>query len=164
MTMIQTFLKELQQEAVTTRKMLERVPIDKADWKPHVKSMSIGRLATHVAEIPHWVSNILLLDEYDFMKHPYNPYIAKSSEELLEIHQTNIDNAVAELGKVDDEYLSKKWIVRRGDFVVADMKKKIALRSWGCNHLYHHRGQLSVFLRLLDIPVPGMYGPSADER
>ena len=164
MALKDSFIGELKSEASFTKKMLERVPLDNPQWKPHEKSMGIGRLATHVAEIPHWISDIAKADEYDFLKHPHNPRIARSQAELLEIMQTNLDQAIADLGDTDDESLEKKWVVRRGDHIFSEMKKKVAMRSWGFSHIYHHRGQLSVYLRLLDIPVPGMYGPSADER
>jgi uncharacterized damage-inducible protein DinB len=144
--------------------MLERVPLDKKDWKPHEKSMTLGRLAVHVAEIPHWVSDIILADEYDFLVHPYTPHTAASQEELVKIMHTNVNKAIADLGTIDEEALNKNWTVRRGEQVFFTLPKKIAIRGWAYSHLVHHRGQLSVYLRLLDVPVPGMYGPSADER
>jgi uncharacterized damage-inducible protein DinB len=164
MAMKDAFIAELKSESILTQKMLERVPLDKASWKPHEKSMTLGRLATHVAEIPHWVSDIILADEYDFLKHPYNPRTAASKEEMIGILHTNMDRAIADLDTAEDNALRKKWIVRRGEQVFFELQKKVAIRSWAYSHLYHHRGQLSVYLRLLDIQVPGMYGPSADER
>ena len=156
---------ELKYESTLTKKMLERVPIDKKEWKPHEKSMSLGRLATHVAEINHWVSDIIHIDDFDFMKDfNFKPRTAASTEELLEIFQTTLDKAIADLSTMNDEDLAKTWTVRRGDQVMFNTTKKISVRSWAMNHMIHHRGQLSVYLRLLDVPVPGMYGPSADER
>jgi uncharacterized damage-inducible protein DinB len=164
MALKDAFIAELKHESMATLKMLEKVPLDKADWKPHERSMTIGRLATHVAEIPHWISDIILADEYDFLAHPYNPLTAASTEELISIQQANTKKAIADLATTDDDGMGKKWTVRRGEQVFFELPKKIAIRSWAFSHLYHHRGQLSVYLRLLGIPVPGMYGPSADER
>ena len=159
------FIGELKHESSLTKKMLERVPLDKKEWLPHEKSMSLGRLATHVAEITHWVSDIIHIDDFDFMKNfNFTPRIASSTEELLDIFQTNLDKAVADLLTMTDEDFGKSWTVRRGEQVMFNTPKKIAIRSWALNHMIHHRGQLSVYLRLLDVPVPGMYGPSADEK
>ena len=159
------FIAELKYESTLTRKMLERVPLDKNDWKPHEKSMTLGRLATHVAETSHWISDIIHIDDYDFAKNfNFKPHTASSSEELLEIFQTNLDKAIDDLSNMKDEDFSKSWIVRRGEQVMFNTPKKVSIRSWALSHMIHHRGQLSVYLRLLDVPVPGMYGPSADER
>jgi uncharacterized damage-inducible protein DinB len=159
------FIAELKYESSLTKKMLEKVPLDKKDWKPHEKSMTLGRLAAHVAENIHWVTDIIHIDDFDFMKnYNFNPRTANSTEELLEIFQTNLDKAINDLSNVSDDDLAKKWIVRRGEQIMFDTPKKVAIRSWAINHMIHHRGQLSVYLRLLDVPVPGMYGPSADEK
>lgn len=156
---------ELKHESSMTKKMLERVPLDKKDWKPHEKSMTLGRLATHVAEITHWASTIIHIDDFDFLENfSPDPRTVSSAEELLEIFQTNLDKAITDLSSMSDEDLDKPWTVRRGEQVLFNTPKKISIRSWAMNHLIHHRGQLSVYLRLLDVPVPGMYGPSADER
>jgi uncharacterized damage-inducible protein DinB len=159
------FVAELKYESSLTKKMLEKVPLDKKEWKPHEKSMTLGRLATHVAENIHWVTDIIHIDDFDFMKnYNFNPRTANSTEELLEIFQTNLDKAIDDLSNVSDDDLAKKWIVRRGEQIMFNTPKKVAIRSWAINHMIHHRGQLSVYLRLLDVPVPGMYGPSADEK
>lgn len=165
-----SFIGELKHESSMTRKMLERVPLDPQDpalngWKPHEKSMTLGRLATHVADLTHWISDIIYIDDYDFKKH-YNPDppIANTMDELLDIFQIHLDKAVADLLTMSDEDFAKSWTVRRGEQHLFSTPKKISIRAWGFNHLYHHRGQLSVYLRLLEVPVPGMYGPSADER
>ena len=159
------FIGELKYESSLTKKMLERVPLDKKEWKPHEKSMTLGRLATHVAEISHWVSDIIHIDDFDFLKNfNFKPVTADSTEELLKIFQTNLDKAMADLSTRNDDDFSKNWTVRRGEQVMFSTPKKIAVRSWAINHMIHHRGQLSVYLRLLDVPVPGMYGPSADEK
>ncbi len=158
------FIAELKHESSLTKKMLERVPLDKKEWKPHEKSMTLGRLATHIAQTPHWISDIIHVDDYDFSTRPYRSNTATSTEELLKIFQETLDTAIADLQKMNDEDFTNKWIVRVGEKVMYDTPKKIALRGWAYSHLIHHRGQLSVYLRLLDVPVPGMYGPSADER
>ncbi len=159
-----SFIAELKQDAAMTRKMLERVPFDKKDWKPHPKSMSVGRLATHIAENLYWVVDISQADDFDFMKKKFGPQVAESSEALLALFDQNLSAALAELEKMTDEDFAKTWIIRRGEQVIYSIPKKVAVRGWTLNHNIHHRGQLSVFLRLLDVPVPGMYGPSADER
>jgi len=158
------FIAELKSESNSTKKMLERVPIEKAGWKPHEKSFTLGRLATHVAEIPHWISRIITIDDWDFAVQGFTRQIAQSKEELMDIFQTKLNKAIADLDALNDNDFNKTWIVRNGDQMRREMPKKVAIRSWGFSHLIHHRGQLSVYLRLLDVPVPGMYGPSADER
>jgi uncharacterized damage-inducible protein DinB len=158
------FIGELKHESTLTKKILERVPFDKKEWKPHEKSMTVGRLATHIAENLKWISNIRHIDDFDFATRSFNPYTAASTDELLEIFQTNLDNAIKDLSEMNDEDFSKPWNVRRGETVMFNIPKKVAIRNMAFNHLVHHRGQLSVFLRLLDVPVPGIYGPSADER
>jgi len=159
------FIGELKHESSMTKKILEKVPLDRKEWKPHEKSMSLGRLATHVAENTLWISNIIHIDDFDFLKDlNFKPSIAASTEELLEIFQTNLNKAITDLSAMNDSDFEKNWTVKRGEQVMFVTPKKIAIRGWGMNHMIHHRGQLSVYLRLLDVPVPGMYGPSADEK
>ena len=159
------FIGELKYESSLTKKMLERVPLDKKEWKPHEKSMSLARLATHVADTTRWISDIVHIDDFDFTKdYDFTPRAAGSTEELLNIFQENLDKALKDLASMDDEAFGRNWTVRRGEQVMSTTPKKIAVRGWAFNHMIHHRGQLSVYLRLLDIPVPGMYGPSADEK
>jgi len=158
------FIAELRHESRLTKKMLEVVPLDKGHWKPHEKSMSLARLATHIAEITHWVSRIYRIDDFDFMNYPFKSPKAESQEELLTIFQSNLDEALNDLALMNDEDFAKQWTVRRGEEVQFQTPKKVAIRGWAFSHLIHHRGQLSVYLRLLGVPVPGMYGPSADEK
>ena len=158
------YIAELKHESSLTKKILERVPLDKKDWKPHEKSMSLGRLATHIAEIPHWISRIVNFDDFDFMVQNLTVHVASSPEELMNIFENTLNTALADLEKMSDEDMNNKWIVRAGEQVNFNAPKKVAIRGWALSHLIHHRGQLSVYLRLLDIPVPGIYGPSADER
>lgn len=164
MSLSSSFIGELQHESKLTEKILSVVPIEKAAWKPHEKSMSLGRLATHIAETAHWIKEIGTADAFDFALRPYNPRVAVSKEELMDIFHQNNAEAIAALEKMTDADFEKTWTVKSGEQIMMQPLKKIAIRGWAFNHLYHHRGQLSVYLRLLDVPVPGMYGPSADER
>lgn len=159
-----SFIGELKHEAGNTRKLLEKVPLDNASWLPHEKSMTIGRLATHIAELPVWTSRILSTDEFDFAAHTFKSHVAKDQQELMQIFEENLNAAVESLGQAKDEDFSKTWTLKRGDNIVAQIPKKIAIRNITLNHIVHHRGQLTVYLRLLNVPVPGLYGPSADER
>ena len=152
----------MKHELASTKKILERVPFDKFDWKPHDKSMSLGKLAVHIAEIPHWASNIINIDEFDFTKH-MKSYTASSTEELIKICDDATAAAISDLEKMNDEDFNKIWVVKNGDQVYFNIPKGVAIRGWAFSHMIHHRGQLSVYLRLLDVPVPGMYGPTADE-
>jgi uncharacterized damage-inducible protein DinB len=163
MPLNQSFRDEMQQEAAKTRTMLERLPIEKNDWKPHEKSMNLGRLATHIAELPGWVYMIMATDELDFAKFDYKPVMAESTKDLLDKHDEGVSQAISILETSKEEDFEKMWTMRRGDHVFFTMPKAAVLRSFAYSHLFHHRGQLSVYLRLLDIPIPGMYGPSADE-
>jgi uncharacterized damage-inducible protein DinB len=164
MALKDSFIGELKYEGSLTRKMLERVPLDKKEWRPHEKSMTLGRLATHVAEIPHWISRIITIDDWDFAARGFSAHTASTSTELVTIFDEKLQQAIADLETMKDEDFNKTWIVRKGDQMRNEMVKKVAIRGWGFSHLIHHRGQLSVYLRLLNVPVPGMYGPSADEK
>ena len=156
-------IAELKMEAAATRKMLEHVPTDKNDWKPHEKSMKLGNLAAHVADLPVWIVFTMNADELDLSKMDYKPNIATSTADLLANLDTKVDQAMAALEKASDEDFDKMWTLRNGEHVIFSMPKKVVIRSMALSHHYHHRGQLSVYLRLLDVHVPGMYGPSADE-
>ncbi|HVW98758.1 MAG TPA: DinB family protein [Mucilaginibacter sp.] len=162
MEIIPMLLKEMEQEAQTTRKMLERVPDDNLDWQPHPKSMSIRRLATHIAELPSWVSVALTTDELDFAAAPYTPTEINSSAELLTLLEKSLGEGKAELEKTNETELQKNWTLRNGDHILNVSQKVEVIRMSFCQ-IVHHRAQLGVFLRLLDIPIPGSYGPSADD-
>lgn len=155
---------ELKQEAVNTRKLLALVPFEKADFKPHEKSMTLKRLASHVAEISGWWKECLIQDELDFAKDTGKAKEYHSTDDILAWHDELLVKAEKILSEVDDAEFAKPWTLRNGDQVYFTMPKSAVVRSWCLNHLYHHRGQLSVYLRLLNIPIPGMYGPSADEN
>ncbi|MDF3078613.1 MAG: hypothetical protein K0S09_2502 [Sphingobacteriaceae bacterium] len=159
----QAIIAELKQEAASTKKLLEKVPEGKFDWKPHAKSMTLGRLASHVAELPDFLNGVLMIDDFDFTKGHYKASIANNPPELMQIFQEKLDAVVQTLENTSEEKMQAMFTLRSGEHVIATLPRIVAVRSMGMNHLIHHRGQLSVYLRLLDIPIPGMYGPSADE-
>jgi uncharacterized damage-inducible protein DinB len=159
----QGLINELSMEAANTRKMLERVPADKLEWQPHGKSMPLRRLSVHVAELSNWPVLVVNDDELDFSKWQYKPPVITTTDELLDIHEKGVEQAVAAIRNMPDEDLMKPWTLRNGEHVIFQLPKIAVLRGMCFNHIYHHRGQLSVYLRLLDVNVPGMYGPSADE-
>lgn len=163
MSINQSFISELEQEAKATKKVLERVPLDKPDWKPHEKSMALGRLATHVAEIPGWVTSTLAADELDFAKFDYKPRIATNTDELIQIFEENRSKGLDSLKNAKDEEFTKNWTMRNGEQIYFTLPKIAVLRTFAYNHLYHHRAQLTVYLRLLNVPLPYIYGPTADE-
>ncbi len=157
-------IAELQQEAMTSRKCLERIPEDKFDYKPHEKSMSFIRLAVHVAEMTNWVKESVEKDELDFSTMDYKPFEPKTTAELVEYFDAQLNEAVESLQNVSsEEVFMQNWKLRNGDEIYFEMPKIQVLRGMVFNHIIHHRGQLSVYMRLNDIPVPGLYGPSADE-
>jgi uncharacterized damage-inducible protein DinB len=153
--------EELRQEAVATRKMLERVPEDAFDWKPHEKSTALGRLAGHVAELPGMVVSILTMDEMDFSN--FQPFKPASVSELVEKFDKNIIDATERLQDQPDEHLLKTWRMLSNGKEFFKMPRATFIRMVVLNHLIHHRGQLSVYLRLRDVPLPSVYGPTADE-
>jgi uncharacterized damage-inducible protein DinB len=163
MSIGQILAQELQHEAQSTRKMLERVP-DKFDWQPHEKSMSLGRLATHVAEIPQWTRAIVPQDGLDFAKSDYKPATLASATEFVELFDKCVADSLELLQGAADADLMRKWQLRNGEKILMEMPKAMVLRSMVLNHLIHHRGQLSVYLRLNDVPLPSVYGPTADEQ
>ncbi|MGB7070114.1 MAG: DinB family protein [Pyrinomonadaceae bacterium] len=156
-------IAEMEQEAATTRKCLERVPTDKFAWKPHEKSMAFGQLAVHVAEMFGWTPPTLQQSELDFAKIDYKPFEPATTDDLLEYFDKNVAEALDVLRNTSDETYLENWTMRNGETVYFTLPKIATMRSFVMNHIVHHRGQLSVYLRLNDIPVPSIYGPSADE-
>jgi uncharacterized damage-inducible protein DinB len=160
-------LPEFDMEMASTRKVLERVPVDKADFKPHTKSGSLGWLAWHVADLPHWVVETINKDELDFapagVPRPAPP-VVDSQEKLLASFDKKVADARTAIAGVSDEHLAGMWTLKAGGHTIFSMPRATVLRSFVMNHLIHHRAQLGVYLRLNDVPVPGMYGPSADEK
>lgn len=157
------FLAELENEAKVARACLERVPAETFDWKPHEKSMTMGRLASHVAEMFGWTKETLTQDVLDFATADFKPFEPKTSEELLKFFDDHIAAAKEILSKTSDDIFMTPWTMRNGEQVYFTMPKVAVMRTFVMNHIVHHRGQLSVYLRLNDIPVPSIYGPSADE-
>jgi len=162
MAIVDRLLAEFDHAMTATRKILEQAPEDRFDWKPHTKSYSLGALATHVATLPGWGVDTLMKTEYDIAAE--QPLSAPTSTtELLTIFDKNVAATRSALvGKTDEELLVM-WTLKQGEKVIFSMPRAGFLRSFVLSHLIHHRGQLSVYLRLLDVPVPSIYGPSADE-
>jgi len=162
MPMVDAMLPEFDHEMSVTRKLLERVPEDKADWKPHAKSMSLGQLAQHVATLPQWGSMTLKQQEFDLGANPPNEPIRTRAELLSTFDRLVADTRGALAGKTDAELMAP-WALKKDGHTIFQMPKASVWRSFVISHLVHHRGQLSVYLRLHDVPVPSIYGPSADE-
>ena len=160
--MIQIFLKELQQEANTTRKMLSIVPDDKFQWKPHEKSMSIQQLSTHIAELPGWVAMTLNTSELDFAVNGYTPLNITSAAKVLESFEKSVTEGKTALEAAKEEQLDEPWTMRNGETIYSTSPKSEVIRM-ALNQTVHHRAQLGVYLRLLNVPIPGSYGPSADD-
>jgi hypothetical protein len=163
MNIIPILMKEMANEAATTRKMLAIIPEDKYDWKPHPKSMTIKQLATHIAELPGWAAMGLTTPELDFATAPYTPHPIANNAELLSFFEEKQQQGLAELEKATEEQLLEPWTLRNGDIILAKYRKHEVVRV-ALDQTTHHRAQLGVYLRLLDIPIPGSYGPSADEQ
>lgn len=162
MNLGQMLAAELEREAISTRKMLERIPAD-FDWTPHEKSTTLGNLATHVALLPTFVKAALTTDGLDLAAAPAPPTFTNGAE-LAAAFDENVREAVQYLGKVSDDDLKKNWRLTSGERVIFDTARIGVVRTLVLSHLLHHRGQLSVYLRLKDVPVPSIYGPSADEQ
>ena len=162
MSQIAAILQEFEQEAKTTRRVLERVPSDKLAWKPHAKSMSLGTLAMHVAASPGYISSWPLKDTFEFSGDPTPT--AASTAEILAAHDNGVSAVKANMTALGDAGLGQMWSASAGGKTLMTMPKAALVRAIMLNHIYHHRGQLSVYLRLLDVPVPSIYGPSADEN
>ncbi len=161
-TITEFFEKQLKDEAEITRKMLKIIPEDKYDWKPHPKSMTVRRLAAHLAELPGWVPMAIDTDVLDFSANDYKPTPIKDNYELLSLFEENQKKAEESLTKTTDEFLQNTWTMKDGDQVFMTATKEYVIRM-ALSQTIHHRAQMGVFLRLLNIPIPGSYGPSADE-
>jgi len=161
-TIIQYFQHQLKEEALLTRAMLKKVPADKYDWQPHPKSMSLLRLATHVAEIPGWVQLTIEMDVLDFATTNYQPEPFATNQDLMDFFEARLAAGTRALTNATDAILGDKWEMRNGEQLFFESTRGEVLRM-SLSQLIHHRAQLGVFLRLLNIPIPGTYGPSADE-
>jgi uncharacterized damage-inducible protein DinB len=157
-------LGDLGHEIKQTRRILERVPDEHLDWRPHEKSMSLGGLARHLAELLAFTSTIVEQDEIDFATYKRERKQLDRRDDILREFDANAATLTSLLEKAPNEHLLESFTLRRGDHVMAKTPRIAALRSMGISHIVHHRGQLTVYLREVGVPVPGMYGPSADER
>ena len=167
MAIAESILPEFDHETATTRTLLERVPAEKAEWQPHVKSMSLGKLAMHIANLPNWATITLERTEYD-TNPPDGPRVTtpayESGVRLLQIYDANVSAARALLVRTTDGQFMVQWTLKSGGKTMFSMPRIAVFRSFVLNHAVHHRGQLSVYLRLLDVPIPNIYGPTADTQ
>ncbi len=166
MNLGQILRSELEMEAVTARKCIERLNDGQLGWKPHPKSMSVGQLVSHLAEIPGWTGSTFEKDELDLAPPGgpgYQPKIYPTVADTLTAFDAAIEKAKAALAAAKDESFGEPWSLLSGGHKIFTMPRAAVMRGFVLSHFIHHRGQLSVYLRLLDIPVPSIYGPSADE-
>jgi uncharacterized damage-inducible protein DinB len=161
MSIAEALIPEFEQEMATTRRLLERVPSEKGEWKPHPKSFSLGHLAQLVSWMPGWIANTLTETELDLLAAPGYSY--ETTATLVAGFDRNVRDAKAALQKVKDSDFAVPWSLKRGERVLFTAPRGVVVRSH-ISHLSHHRGQLTVYLRLLDVPIPSIYGPTADER
>lgn len=167
MSLAEILLPELQLESSTTRRVIERIPADKYGWKPCEKSNSIGWVVNHLAEIPGWVVGTFESDVWDIHPaggEPYQSPALTTPEAVLALFDENVRTAIASLSKASDDDLKRTWSLASGGNVMLSCTKADVMRYWVLNHSVHHRGILSVYMRLTGIPVPSIYGPSADEQ
>ena len=167
MSIAQSLLPEFDQEMATTRKHLERTPAAQSDWKPHPKSMSLGGLAIHLAELPSWVKSTMTATELDLNPPGGSSYVSpkfQSVPALLALFDEHVKSGRAAIAAASDKDFQVPWSLKSGGAVFFTMPRIAVLRSFVLNHLIHHRGQYTVFLRLRDVPVPQSYGPTADEQ
>jgi uncharacterized damage-inducible protein DinB len=163
-TIGQTVAAELEKEAQATRRVLERVPGDQLGWQPHPKSMSLGQLAIHVATIPGSIARLAKMDGFDASTANFAPVAPESAEDLIPALDAALAEATTFLHELDDTAAAAPWRLSIGERELFTQPRLGVVRSLMLNHWYHHRGQLVVYLRLLDVPVPSVYGPSADEN
>lgn len=161
---IAPLLAEFEQEQKTTRRVLERVPDGRLDWKPNPKGMSLGQLAFHIAACPEQVSAMLKSDAVDVLKTDFNSPQPRNTAEILAAFDKGHQAAAANLSAMSDGFLQSNWTVSKGPQVMMSMPRLAAVRMIMLNHVYHHRGQLTTYFRCLGVPVPSVYGPSADEN
>ena len=164
MPMIDGFLAEYDQENAGTRKMLERYPEGKNDWKPHEKSMSMTQLAGHIATMPHFAYLVASLDHLDMGPSDFQPFYPSTGKQAVERFETEAKKARDAMAKLSDAEMHKNWKFSWQGTNVMELPRVAALRGFCFNHAVHHRGQLTVYYRLNGVPVPGLYGPSADEK
>lgn len=163
MTVIETLQKELEDEAITTRNMLARIPDEQYQFRPHAKSMDLQQLANHIAELPGWIGMTLHTDELDFAENPYQPTKYDKTVALLAHFEKVLEQGRQDLAAADVSQFEKAWTLREGDVIYSQTTKWDILRM-SFSQIIHHRAQLGVYLRLLNVPIPGSYGPSADDE
>jgi uncharacterized damage-inducible protein DinB len=164
MAIAEALLPEFDHEMATTRKMLERFPEDKVDWKPHDTCMTLGRLAGHVAEIPAWTVPTIAQDKLEMDPSTFTPSVLNSRTETLKKFDETVKTARATIAGASDEALMKPWSLVVSGKTVLTLPKAAVLRSFVMSHMIHHRGQLAAFYRIAGVPVPSIYGPSKDEQ
>jgi len=151
-------------ELASTRRILERLPEEHMSWKPHDKSMTLGGLSTHLINLLNWQIAIIQYPELDLSKVPQQRDALEKLSDVLDEFDANNGKLEKLLAECDEKILGEEWTLRQGDYIISREPRAIALRTFGISHMVHHRAQLGVYLRLLDIPVPGIYGPSADDK
>lgn len=161
---VETLFADIGDEFAATRRILERYPDEHADWRPHEKSMSLAELAAHVANLPHFGEVIARSPVFDFATTPYVPPTARTRTEILELFDRRAAAAGEAIDTLDADSMLSTWTMRAGEAVYASGPRALYLRRFMLSHIAHHRGQLTVYYRLLGVPVPGTYGPSADEE
>lgn len=164
MRTVDPFLAEWENESATTRRLLEHVPAEKFGFRPHEKSMSLGELAAHVSQVPMFVVGVLGNDSFDVGEITGPGPAPSTREELLSMHADGVQAAQTFLAGLSDEQLMETWRLKNGDTEIMAMPRIAAIRAFLFNHLYHHRGQVSTYLRMADVFVPSVYGPTADEN
>jgi len=160
----QLIIGDATNELATTRRVLERLPEEHMSWKPHEKSMTLGGLATHLINLLNWQIAIFQYPEFDLSTVPLRREPLNKRADVLGEFDANVGKFEKLLAECDDKTLGEEWTLRHGDHIILRQPRAIALRTFGLSHMVHHRAQLGVYLRLLDIPVPSIYGPSADEE
>lgn len=163
MSLTQALISEIKHEAESTKKLLALVPAEKFNWRPHPKSTTLKGLASHVAGLAVWPALVCETPFLDLAGGALKKVEVNNAYDLVNELNEGVEKSIAALNSSTDEALKTNWALRKGDHVILDVPKAVAIRGMALNHLYHHRAQLSVYLRLLDIPIPGMYGPSADD-
>jgi len=164
MSIAQKLLAELNYEASNTRKVLERLPDEHFDWKPHEKSFSLGQLAAHIANLPSWLTIALSTDEFDLATGGLARTDDKNFNDVMNRFESKIKSATEALEIASDEKLKGTWILKKGGVKILELPRVGVIRSMVMNHTIHHRGEMIVYMRLLNLKVPGLYGPSADEQ
>jgi Uncharacterized protein conserved in bacteria len=162
MPLANALVAELEQEGKSTIRMLERVPADQLDWTPHPRSMTLGRLAWHIVSIPSIGMRVIRAATFEVSN--AGPPLMPESPDFVNAFRSNLDTAKATISAMDDEALKAPFTLSRNGEVLNETRKIVIIRSIMMNHSYHHRGQLSVYLRMLDVPLPAIYGTSADEK